>query len=1224
MGSKGGQTTKQRLPKEFRAAYTESLGMARDAINQPYTPYGGQLVAGLNPMQQQGMEAISNAQGVSRPYYDQATDYTQQAAQGITPELYDRFYSPYVRDVADTTFANLMESNAQQRSGLKSGAIQAGAFGGDRGGVAQSELARQQNLANASSMANIYDQGYGKAMTLAGQQVSNLGAMGQQMAGLGAGRQSSELQGAQAMLAGGAQQQQTEQAKLQAAYDQWMQQQSYPYQQAQFFANIAQGLGSTAGGNTTTPGPSAASQIIGGIGALGSLASGAGSMMNPSDERVKENIEPVGTLDDGQTIYRYNFKGDPKTQIGLIAQEVEKRNPDAVGEIGGIKMVNYKDATEDAANSMGGVVAPSMERQGLAGGGGVPYFPYMTANTFVPEGKMGGGGGNFPSAYKAPGLGEDWKKIDPLTQDQASGLKDIVGKAKLAFSKPNPSGLGMVGEMPDAANAPTFESNAMPDFSSKTEDPYKFQFASGGVAGGRNHYADGGLEYGLMPEDDPNAMSNAIDEANPAPSPEAPAVGLAGIPRLLRNESGGNFGALNSKGYAGRGQFGAARLEDARRAGVLPEGMDAEAFRKNPDVQKAVENWHFNDINNFIDKNGLGSAEGRLIDGVTITRQGLINVAHLGGAEGLARFVATNGGYDPADANGTHLSDYLAMGDPNAPGKAGNTSSGVDVVPASEDIPASSSGVAPSVDGAAGLSGAETIPAKGEPPHSRFNLSKLFASDTNPSLIESVIGRRLSPEARSAVLNASFALMAGQSPFFGVNLGEAGKVGTQTYYNALAQKRATEKMRADIGLEQQGRDIERYGAETSRLNIARQIYNSMLPQIKFWRMQNPGQPLPPEYARVVSEAYPSGNMPTVSQVPSMGAAPAPSAAPAVTSAQPQTGTQPQASAMPAATGEESVSPGEPPAQPVTAKMPIVSNQAAALFNQLPDEQNPLKIMEMAQGAQTVEDYMSAVKLAQEMISNYQDKGIPLPGGVVAYPGTYEMQAQKDLTKLQTEGAYKATSDQTERSQRTIENYQTTKNTLDQAANKLATTETGQFEDTKAYLSTALKSLGLNSDADSLEQATGTQELKKIFSQILFAGGLKDKIGSQIAATELQMFSRGFGDVNLEPAVNRFIVGTMRGILDMENKRARDWVGFVDKRGDDTPLSRREVTQWEINWNDQNPVSNFVEPAVANTPVMGEIDYSDPTSREKAKPGWKYALPNGKIATFTGEKFETGE
>jgi hypothetical protein len=211
---------------------------------------------------------------------------------------------------------------------------------------------------------------------------------------------------------------------------------------------------------------------------------------------------------------------------------------------------------------------------------------------------------------------------------------------------------------------------------------------------------------------------------------------------------------------------------------------------------------------------------------------------------------------------------------------------------------------------------------------------------------------------------------------------------------------------------------------------------------------------------------------------------------------------------------------------------------------------------------------------------------------------------------------KATSEQTERADTIIRSYQPAKQTLDQAAATLATTTTGQLEDTKAYLVTALKSLGLGGDADRLDQATGVQELNKIFSQILFGGGLKDKIGSQIAATELQMFSRGFGDVSLEPAANRFIVGTMRGILEMDRKRAQDWIEQVG----DKPMPRREIAAWEANWAKENPISDFVNEAIANTPVKGELNFADPASRAKAKAGYRYVLPDGTVATYDGQDF----
>jgi hypothetical protein len=69
-----------------------------------------------------------------------------------------------------------------------------------------------------------------------------------------------------------------------------------------------------------------------------------------SDERAKADIEPVGELYDGQPVFRYRYHGDHRHQIGLIAQDVEKTNPDAVTDTGALKFVDYKRATDRAAS----------------------------------------------------------------------------------------------------------------------------------------------------------------------------------------------------------------------------------------------------------------------------------------------------------------------------------------------------------------------------------------------------------------------------------------------------------------------------------------------------------------------------------------------------------------------------------------------------------------------------------------------------------------------------------------------------------------------------------------------------------------------------------------------------------------------------------------------------------------------------------------------------------
>jgi hypothetical protein len=77
-------------------------------------------------------------------------------------------------------------------------------------------------------------------------------------------------------------------------------------------------------------------QMFGDI--LGTAASAA---MMFSDRRLKTDIKRVGTTDGGLPVYTYKYKGESVTQMGVMAQDVEKVNPEAVKEFGGYKAVNY-------------------------------------------------------------------------------------------------------------------------------------------------------------------------------------------------------------------------------------------------------------------------------------------------------------------------------------------------------------------------------------------------------------------------------------------------------------------------------------------------------------------------------------------------------------------------------------------------------------------------------------------------------------------------------------------------------------------------------------------------------------------------------------------------------------------------------------------------------------------------------------------------------------------
>ena len=65
-----------------------------------------------------------------------------------------------------------------------------------------------------------------------------------------------------------------------------------------------------------------------------------------SDERLKEDVVQVGKTNEGMPIYKYRMKGSRKMQMGVMAQDMEKKKPEAVAhDRVGFKMVDYSRVT---------------------------------------------------------------------------------------------------------------------------------------------------------------------------------------------------------------------------------------------------------------------------------------------------------------------------------------------------------------------------------------------------------------------------------------------------------------------------------------------------------------------------------------------------------------------------------------------------------------------------------------------------------------------------------------------------------------------------------------------------------------------------------------------------------------------------------------------------------------------------------------------------------------
>ena len=272
MGSKT-QTTTQNQNSTYNPTASPQLNTilqnAMSVAQTPYNPYQGQTTAPLNSTQLTGISNVNSAYGTAQPYINTAAGMIQQGSAPITGTQIENYENPYQTQVINATQANMNENNKQQQQQITGNAAIQGALGGDRVKVAQAETARQQSLADNQTIAGLNSQNYQQALSAAQADRTASAQGGVNYANLGTTAQNALLTGANAQLGAGQVQQTTQQAQDTANYNQYLQQQAYPFQTAQWLASIGVPIagaigGTTTGtGETTKPGPSGLQQAIG-------------------------------------------------------------------------------------------------------------------------------------------------------------------------------------------------------------------------------------------------------------------------------------------------------------------------------------------------------------------------------------------------------------------------------------------------------------------------------------------------------------------------------------------------------------------------------------------------------------------------------------------------------------------------------------------------------------------------------------------------------------------------------------------------------------------------------------------------------------------------------------------------------------------------------------------------------------------------------------------------
>ena len=216
-------------------------------------------VAAQDTLQTQAATLAGQGIGSYQPYVTAAESALTKAGGLTGADAYKDFMSPYQKDVIDATLQDFDKQAAINRNQIGQQAMQAGAFGGAREGVMQSEYQSQSDLNRAALQAKMLQQGFGQAQQGAQTAFGQQQQLAQAQQGLGQflpGAQRADIQTLGAV--GGVQQAQA-QAGLDASRQAAQLAADEPYKRLGIFGQGVTGMmgGMQNFGQTTTSQPSA-------------------------------------------------------------------------------------------------------------------------------------------------------------------------------------------------------------------------------------------------------------------------------------------------------------------------------------------------------------------------------------------------------------------------------------------------------------------------------------------------------------------------------------------------------------------------------------------------------------------------------------------------------------------------------------------------------------------------------------------------------------------------------------------------------------------------------------------------------------------------------------------------------------------------------------------------------------------------------------------------------
>jgi len=223
------------IPEWVSQGGQELFGQAKFLAEQPMAPYTGARVADFTADELAGFDNTRLMSGDAVGRYGTGLNMIEGAGATFNDDAAAQYMSPYTSNVTNIATRELNRNFDMQRNLENSRAAGSSAFGGTRNALLEAENERSRNLALSNLRYRGQADAYKNAQNMFNTDLTRGLNTGQVLTNLG-------TTGNQALMGAGGLQRSLDQTGIGTAYQDYIDQREYPYQQANFAIGALKGL----------------------------------------------------------------------------------------------------------------------------------------------------------------------------------------------------------------------------------------------------------------------------------------------------------------------------------------------------------------------------------------------------------------------------------------------------------------------------------------------------------------------------------------------------------------------------------------------------------------------------------------------------------------------------------------------------------------------------------------------------------------------------------------------------------------------------------------------------------------------------------------------------------------------------------------------------------------------------------------------------------------------